>query len=175
MLPPTQPGHGNRFWDRYGRLVTGLSYQEADRLSMHDKEFIRTLFPDAPIYTLMLPEEIRGSIGAVGENARGAVRILEQAGMRFLNQIDPFDGGPYYGCAIEELLPVKSCATYRAVGAEPSEAEALSYLIAREDARGYRAVAAKVAVHNQRIIVPPEILDILEAKQGDRIDAVPMP
>ncbi|MGH7948964.1 MAG: arginine N-succinyltransferase, partial [Candidatus Binataceae bacterium] len=108
MLPPREPGHGNRFWDHYGRLVTGLSYREADRLSAHDKEFIRALFPDAPINTLMLPMEIRSSIGAVGENTRAAVRILEQAGMRQLNQIDPFDGGPYYGCSIDELVPVKS-------------------------------------------------------------------
>jgi len=93
MLPPTLPGHGNRFWDHYGRLVTGLSYRQADRLSTRDKEFIRALFPDAPIYVLMLPEEIRSAIGEVGENTRAALRILEQAGMRYLSQIDPFDGG----------------------------------------------------------------------------------
>jgi arginine N-succinyltransferase len=175
MLPPTQPGHGNRFWDHYGRLVTGLSYREADRLSMHDKEFIRTLFPDAPIYTLMLPEEIRSSIGEVGENARGALRILEQAGMRFLDQIDPFDGGPYYGCAIEELMPVKSYATFRAVAGEPNQTEARRYLVAREDAKGYRAVAARVEVMSQRIVVPRQILEILKAKPGDRVDGVLMP
>jgi arginine N-succinyltransferase len=175
MLPPTQPGHGNRFWDHYGRLVTGLSYREADRLSMRDKEFIRTLFPDAPIYTLMLPEEIRSSIGEVGENARGALRILEQAGMRFLDQIDPFDGGPYYGCAIEELLPVKSYATFRAVEGEPGEAKAQRYLIAREDEKGFRAVAAKAEVDARRIVVPGNVLDVLQSRPGDRIDAVPMP
>src|SRR5215469_15938006 len=114
MLPPTMPGHGNRFWDHYGRRVTGLSYRQADRLSTRDKEFIRTLFPDAPIYVLMLPEEIRNAIGEVGEETRGALRILEQAGLRYLNQIDPFDGGPYYGCAVDEIVPVKSRASYRA-------------------------------------------------------------
>jgi len=175
MLPPTQPGHGNRFWDHYGRLVTGLSYREADRLSTRDKEFIRTLFPDAPIYTLMLPEEIRSSIGEVGENARGALRILEQAGMRFLDQIDPFDGGPYYGCAVDELLPVKSCQTFRVVEGEPGEGVAQLHLIAREDARGYRAVAAKAEVKSQRIVVPSTIFEILKIRQGDRVDAVLMP
>jgi arginine N-succinyltransferase len=175
MLPPTQPGHGNRFWDHYGRLVTGLSYREADRLSMRDKEFIRTLFPDAPIYTLMLPEEIRSSIGEVGENTRGALRILEQAGMRFLDQIDPFDGGPYYGCAVEELLPVKSYATFRAVEGVPGEAKAQRYLIAREDENGFRAVAANAEVDARRIVVPGNVLDVLQSRPGDRIDAVPMP
>jgi arginine N-succinyltransferase len=32
MLPPSQPGHGNRFWDDYGRLVNSLSYREAERV-----------------------------------------------------------------------------------------------------------------------------------------------
>ena len=175
MLPSIQPGHGNRFWDHYGRLVTGLSYREADRLSTHDKEFIRALFPDAPLYTFMLPEPVRSSLGAVDENARGAVKILEQAGMRFLKQMDPFDGGPYYGAEVENLAPVKSFATYRAKKGESAEGEGVRYLISREDADGFRAVAAAAAVDNRRMIIPQAILDILTTKDGDRIDAAPLP
>lgn len=175
MLPSAQPGHGNRFWDHYGRLVTGLSYREADRLSMHDKEFIRALFPDAPLYTFMLPEEVRSALGAVDENARGAVKILEQAGMRFLKQMDPFDGGPYYGGEVENLEPVKSFATYRATKGESGEKGGSRYLISREDAREFRAVATIATVDNRRVILPRAILDLLKAKDGDRIDAVPLP
>ena len=175
MLPSGQPGHGNRFWDHYGRLVTGLSYREADRLSMHDKEFIRALFPDAPLYTFMLPEQVRSSLGVVDENTRGAVKILEQAGMRFLKQMDPFDGGPYYGAEIENLVPVKSFATYRAMTGETAGKERIRYLISRHDARGFRAVAATAAVDNGRMVIPRAILDILRTKDRDRIDAVLLP
>src|SRR5260370_20119429 len=158
MLPSGQPGHGSRFWDHYGRLVTGLSYREADRLSMHDKEFIRALFPDAPLYTFMLPEQVRSSLGVVDDNTRGAVKILEQAGMQFLKQMDPFDGGPYYGGEIENLLPVKSFATYRAMNGESAEKEGIRYLISREDARGVRAGAAAAAVGKRRTILPGGML-----------------
>jgi arginine N-succinyltransferase len=175
MLPSGQPEHGNRFWDHYGRVVTGLSYREADRLSTRDKEFIRALFPDAPLYTFMLPEPVRSSLGAVDENARGAVKILEQAGMRFLKQMDPFDGGPYYGAEVENLAPVKSFATYRAKKGESAEGEGVRYLISREDAEGFRAVAAAAAVDNRRMIIPQAILDILTTRDGDRIDAAPLP
>src|ERR1700674_3314183 len=114
MLAPATPNRGNRFWDYYGGLVTGLSYREADLLSTHDKEFIRTLFPDSPLYTFLLPEEVLQSVGQVAENSRGAVRLLEQAGMKFLQQIDPFDAGSYYGAQIEDLVPVKEFRTFRA-------------------------------------------------------------
>jgi arginine N-succinyltransferase len=173
MLPPTLPGHGNRFWDHYGRLVTGLSYRQADRLSTRDKEFIHALFPDAPIYVLMLPEEIRNAIGEVGEDTRGALRILEQAGLRYLNQIDPFDGGPYYGCSVDEIVPVRSCSSYRAsAGAPPGDAA--HFLIARNDARGYRALAATAKTGKGQIILPPRIFEILKIREGDQVDCVPL-
>ena len=173
MLPPSLPGHGNRFWDHYGRLITGLSYRQADRLSTRDKEFIHALFPDAPIYVLMLPEEIRNAIGEVGEDTRGALRILEQAGLRYLNQIDPFDGGPYYGCSVDEIVPVRSCSSYQAsAGAPPGGAA--RFLIARNDARGYRALAATAETRKGQIILPPRIFEILKINEGDQVDCVPL-
>src|SRR5215469_5834221 len=38
IMPPLTPDHENLFWDHYGRRLTGLSFREADRLSIHDKE-----------------------------------------------------------------------------------------------------------------------------------------
>ncbi len=172
MLPPTMPGHGNRFWDHYGRLVTGLSYRQADRLSTRDKEFIRALFPDAPIYVLMLPEQIRSAIGEVGENTRGALRILEQAGMHYLNQIDPFDGGPYYGCSINEIAPIRSYAKYRASVGTPGDT--VRFLVSRQDERGYRAVASTAETRKRQIILPPPVFDILNIRQADQLDATPL-
>ncbi|HXW85509.1 MAG TPA: arginine N-succinyltransferase, partial [Candidatus Binataceae bacterium] len=72
MLPPIGPGYQNRFWDHLGREVTGLTFREADRLSTGDKEFIRALFPDSPLYTFLLPEDVRQSLGAVGDETKGA-------------------------------------------------------------------------------------------------------
>jgi arginine/ornithine N-succinyltransferase beta subunit len=51
----------------------------------------------------------------------------------------------------------------------------IRYLISREDAHGYRAVAATAAVDNQRMIIPGAILDILRTKDGDRISVAPLP
>src|SRR5216684_6200256 len=137
MLAPMLPEHGNIFWDHYGRSVTGLSFREADILSARDKEFIRALFPDTPLYTFLLPDEVRGSLGAVGENTRGAVRLLEQAGMKFLKHIDPFDGGPYYGAPTDQLLPVQQVSTHAISVGEPVAERARQYLLAHEN-HGFR-------------------------------------
>jgi arginine/ornithine N-succinyltransferase beta subunit len=58
---------------------------------------------------------------------------------------------------------------------ESAEKEGLRYLISREDAHGFRAVAATAAVDNRRMIIPQAILDILTTKDGDRIDVAPLP
>lgn len=175
LLPPITPGYENAFWDHYGRRVTGMTFREADRLSIHDKQFIRELFPEAPLYTFLLPENVRDSLAAVGEQTRGAVRLLEQAGMRFLNHIDPFDGGPYYGAAVADLEPVKHYRRYRICSGASDRGQRGSYLIAREDERGFRAVKAEATLERGRLVVAPEIIKRLLISEDDRVDAVPLP
>jgi arginine N-succinyltransferase len=175
MLAPATPNHGNRFWDYYGGLVTGLSYRDADILSMHDKEFIRTLFPDSPLYTFLLPEDVRQSLGQVAENSRGAVHLLEQAGMKFLRQIDPFDAGPYYGAQIEDLAPVKEFRRVRAVAGDPDAANARLYLVAQDGLRGFRAMQTHAVVEGRHIVISSDLLKALSIREGEQLDVVPLP
>lgn len=175
MLAPSTPNHGNRFWDYYGGLVTGLSYREADLLSTHDKEFIRTLFPDSPLYTFLLPADVLQSVGQVAEASRGAVRLLEQAGMKFLEQIDPFDAGPYYGAPVEDLVPVKEFRALKTIAGEPDAAKSRLYLVAHGGAKGFCAVQANAVVEETRIVVTPDILNTLSLREGAELDTVPLP
>jgi arginine N-succinyltransferase len=175
MLAPMLPDHGNIFWDHYGRSVTGLSFREADILSSRDKEFIRALFPDTPLYTFLLPEEVRASISAVGENTRGAVRLLEQAGMKFLRHIDPFDGGPYYGASTDELIPVQQFTQYVITAGEPALERRRQFLLACEE-QGFRAVRAVGDLPQPgHLIVRAETLRVLGIKPRAKVDAVPLP
>jgi arginine N-succinyltransferase len=175
ILPEFGPDYRNAFWDHYGREVTGLSFRAADRLAARDKEFIRALFPDAPLYTFLLPEEVRRSLGQAAPASRGAVRLLEQAGMRFLNHIDPFDAGPYYGAAADDLVPVKEYRKARVALGKLDPARTRLHLVAREDGKGFRAVRADAIAENGRIAVSREVLAVLGARQGDWLDAVALP
>jgi arginine N-succinyltransferase len=175
MLPPLEPNYGNAFWDHYGRRVTGLTFRQADKLSIHDKQFIRELFPETPLYTFLLPEDVRNSIGLVSKEGRGAVRLLEQAGMRFLEHIDPFDGGPYYGGVVADLKPVKHYRKYEVDGALIPPDNRREFLVARQDERGFRAVKAEAAADGDRLLVAPEVPKILGIGNSERVDAVPLP
>jgi arginine N-succinyltransferase len=174
IMPPLTKDHGNLFWDHYGRRVTGLTFREAERLSRHDKEFISALFPQSPLYTFMLPDDVRASLAAVGEQSKGAVRLLEQAGMRFLHHIDPFDAGPYYGAVTKELEPVKALRSSRIVPGvvDPSTKE---YLLAGEDRREFRAAKAPMILDGSKAVVDTEVLSLLDLKQKKEVKAVPLP
>jgi arginine N-succinyltransferase len=175
ILPPLHSDHGNPFWDHYGRRVTGLSFREADRLSARDKEFIQALFPDAPLYTFLLPEAVRNSLGEIGEASRGAVRLLQQAGMKFLNHLDPFDGGPYYGAETAELKPLREFRRLHLKAGEPDE-NAGRFLIGCEDAKhGFRAVAAAASIDGTALVVGPGAIDALGVDTHALVDTVPIP
>lgn len=176
MLSPLLPDGSNLFWDHYGRRVTGLSFREADRLSVRDKEFIQALFPEAPLYTFLLPDNVRAVLGVVGEQTRGAVRLLEQAGMKFLGHIDPFDAGPYYGAVTTELEPVRNFRICRAARGQTPIRDPVCCLVAREDhARGFRAVKAAARLEQGRLVMAPQVLRLLRIEENDRVGVVRLP
>ncbi len=174
ILPPLDPDYGNPFWNHYGRRVTGLSFHEADRLSARDKEFIQALFPDAPLYTFLLPDEVRNSIGAIGEASRGAVRLLQQAGMKLLNQFDPFDAGPYYGAETSELKPIREFRRIHLKAGAPRTGAGRFLLGCGDSKRGFRAVAAAIEGEGAAAVARG-VLDRLGIASGALADTVPLP
>ena len=106
MLSPFEASGENLLWQAFGAHFTGLSYREADRLSARSKQFIADLFPQDPVYATLFPKRVQEAIGRPNETAKAAVRILEKVGFQYLNQVDPFDGGPYYGAARDAISSV---------------------------------------------------------------------
>lgn len=107
LTPPLTEEGRSEFWEALGRRFTGLPYQEADALSQVNKEFIESLFPEEDIYLSLLDSKARLVLGRVGESTKPAQHLLESIGFEYLDEVDPFDGGPHYGCATENILPIK--------------------------------------------------------------------
>jgi arginine N-succinyltransferase len=47
-------------------------------------------------------------LGRVGQETRPAQHLLESIGFSYLQEVDPFDGGPHYGCALNDISILKS-------------------------------------------------------------------
>ena len=111
LLPPLERSpHGrarSRLWDALGSRFTNLTYAEADRLSTYDKEFIWRLFPTSPVHASLLPREVQDIIGQVGPETLGALRLLQSVGFTDSGKVDPFDGGPHWEVATDEITLVR--------------------------------------------------------------------
>ena len=86
---------GSPFWDGLAGRFFGMSFQEADEFNaINGNQFIADLMPKTPIYTAMLTDTARASIGLPHPNGRAAMRMLETEGFTNPGYVDIFDGGP---------------------------------------------------------------------------------
>lgn len=108
LMPPFDRNGNSPLWEAIGRRFLNMNYKDADLLSRSNKEFILSLFPEENIYVTLLPIEARNAIGKVGKDTVPVQRMLESVGFEYINEIDPFDGGPHYRCKLDNILPIKN-------------------------------------------------------------------
>ena len=183
LMPPLEADGTSVLWEALGRKFTGLSYQEADRLSRSNKEFIRTLFPEVPIYASLLPAHVQDVIGQVGPKTRGVEKMLRRIGFDYAHRIDPFDGGPHFHARIDDVALVRRTARARVVarsGGEmgPPPGRAMRHLVAPAPTTppaGFRAVAVVGAgVEGGAIALSEEARRQLQLDVGSEVGVLPL-
>lgn len=175
MLPPLTEAKESLFWECYGKRVTGLSFREADKLSITDKEFIEALFPPIPLYLCMLPVTVQEQIGQVGAETQGAVHLLEKVGLRFLGHVDPFDGGPFYGAQVEDLTLVQQFRRYRIVMNRSGRVTTppAELLIGWEGQDGFRAARFTAQPQAGELVCGAEDMLALDLHEDTEVGAIP--
>lgn len=108
LMPPFDADGRSPLWEAIGRRFLNMDYHDADILSRKNKEFILSLFPSGRIYETLLPIEARDAVGKVGEDTEPVKRMLESIGFKYIQEVDPFDGGPHYRCQLGDIKPVKT-------------------------------------------------------------------
>jgi arginine N-succinyltransferase len=146
LLPPLEADGTSKLWEALGRHFTGLTYQEADRISKDNKEFINALFPDDPIHTELLPADVRALIGQVGEETKAVEKMLRRIGFQYAEQIDPFDGGPHFLAKTDDITIVREAAEVevRANGTGDGRAWAIIAIDTPGAKPSFRALGARV-------------------------------
>jgi arginine N-succinyltransferase len=171
LMPPLEADGTSLLWESLGRKFTGLTYQEADALSRQNKEFIRTLFPQDPLYATLLPQAVQDLIGKVGPETKGVERMLRALGFEYASRIDPFDGGPHFHARIDDLAPVRGTRRARVAAGAPGAGGGAA-LVAREapTAPHFRAARVEgVVVRGDALEAPPEALSSLSLAPGDEV------
>ncbi len=179
LMPPLEPDGTSLLWEAVGRHFTGMSYREADRLSKKNKEFIAALFPRGDIYVPLLPAKAQEVIGEVGPQTKGVAKMLQRIGFRYNQRVDPFDGGPHFMAATDEIELVQRTkrSEVRAGAPASGEPHVRAALVARLDSEApyFRAVPARVqVVPGDPIVVAAPAMDHLGLSNGDEAAVLPL-
>jgi arginine N-succinyltransferase len=175
LLPPLGADGTSPLWEALGRHFTGMSYQEADRVSQSNKEFIRALFPADSIYISLLPYSVQGLIGQVGPDTKGVEKMLRRIGFEYADRIDPFDGGPHFIAKTDDITLVKATKTARVV-ALPEGVEAPSgglVSVERDRAPHFAACGSRFRLEGSDVGLPAATLKQLGLSAGDSVGVLP--
>jgi len=175
LLPPLTKDGRSLLWEAIGKKLTGLTYQEADRISRQNKEFIKELFPQSDIYVSLLEAKAQKVLGEVGPDTRGVQRMLERIGFKYVEHVDPFDGGPHFEAPVTDISLIQRYRTGRLAEGE-LEVEADPMLVAIERGSGrnrFRAVRCAVRFDDQKVLLPAKAQELLGAKPGNRLALIP--
>jgi len=160
LTPPLTEEGRSEFWEALGRRFTGLPYQEADALSQTNKEFIESLFPEEDIYLSLLDSKARLVLGRVGEATKPAQHLLESIGFQYLDEVDPFDGGPHYGCNSKDILPIKQGQKLRVTESKDAQFKQLGLVgIGSND---FKCTLSAYDVQDGQVVLPNKTRDLLK-------------
>jgi arginine N-succinyltransferase len=162
------------FWDAFGHRFTGMSYDEADKRSARDKDFILELFPQTKFYAALLDPEVADRLGEVHAETLPAVRLLEQAGLHWNGHIDPFDAGPFYSATTDDVLPIRETCSAELSSAEP-DAGSRSWIVSAGRGADFRAVGTAANLNTDAAALPAQARARLGVEPGDRIWLTPLP
>ena len=161
------PDGRTKLWDHLGRRFINLSYEEADVFSRTSKEFITSLFPTGEIHTSLLPAAARKLIGAASDDAVPALRMLERMGFQHVDEVDPFDGGPYLKADRDEITLVKSSRLIPLAGCKELTGEEAYVNVSRPG--HFRCVRCAFELDGDALWIPSEAADRLEVAVGDEL------
>ncbi len=102
--------------------------------------------------------------------------MLERVGFKYVERIDPFDGGPHFEAPAQDVLLVRRFRTAR-LAAEPLAAEGAEEMLVgvdRDAVRNrFRAVRTAARLDDQAIYLPPGARELLGVSTGARLGAIP--
>lgn len=167
LTPPLTEEGRSEFWESLGRRFTGLNYQEADLLSQSHKEFIESLFPEDDIYLCLLDSKARTVIGRVGEATKPAQHLLESIGFEYIEEVDPFDGGPHYGAKTKDILPIQLGQKVRVV--EFKDAAYKEKALLGTSRQEFRAALVPYDLRGDEIAIPAKNRELLEIELNEEV------
>jgi arginine N-succinyltransferase len=155
------------FWEAVGRPFFRMDFNDADRLSAMDNQFISDLLPTHPIYLDLLPDAARRVVGVAHPEGQAARRLLEAEGFRHRGLIDVFDAGPLLTCLKERIRTFRKSRRVAVRLGAPAKTPPVYAIVATERTPDYRATFAKVVLDGGEARLEADVARALDVTSGD--------
>ena len=142
-------------------------------LSQQNSEFISSLFPEEDIYLALLDSKARLTLGRVGEETLPAQHLLESIGFKYLNEVDPFDGGPHYGADLADVSIVKNGQWATLEKADHVTYTKRAFVAVKREGE-FRGVMTGIDAANGKMHLPAATAKALEAEHGEKLYFSPL-
>jgi arginine N-succinyltransferase len=176
LMPPLDPEGNSLLWEALGRRFMNMDYDQADRLSRSNKEFILSLFPSDNIYMTLLKPGVRNAIGKVGPDTEPVKNMLEKIGFQYMNEVDPFDGGPHYKARMSDISLIRNYQEYTLTKKTITDGKSTSLLVSFINSKHqFYAIKTKAFVSKKdgQINLANEIIERYELEDGILIGSIP--
>jgi arginine N-succinyltransferase len=103
--------------------------------------------------------------------------MLSRIGFRYAERIDPFDGGPHFVAAPDEISLVQDTFVAKLRGIQPIPANQPRALVGR-DLPGppyFRAVCTNIEHDGKTLLLDPDSAKALEVDTGSELFVLPLP
>ena len=161
------------FWDAVGQHFFGCDYMTADQHSAKaDKSFLQDLMPRHPIYVPLLSKEAQEVIGQVHTNTRPALKMLQQQGFQFINEVDIFDAGPAYKAKTADIHALKNNQRSSLAGVLESSngSSSMRVLLARVGLN-FQCISCSIELEpDGSVRAPQSAIEALSLTKGDPIN-----
>lgn len=166
------------FWESLGRLFFSMQFKDADYLTgLGNKAFIAELMPKYPIYVPFLTEEAQEVIGAVHENTKPALAMLEAEGFRKNGYVDIFDAGPTVECRLDDIRAVRESRLLTVAiddaAKEIEDPKGPVYLVSNRQFEEYRVgLTPGTNVNEETVVMTAKTAEHMFLKAGDSVRVV---
>jgi arginine N-succinyltransferase len=166
---------GNALWKGIGNQFLHLDYHRADRLSIKNKEFMLSLLPKEKIYCTLFSPEIQKVVGTPGAGGKVSLGMLKKLGFKFLEQVDPFDGGPYYGAELKKVALVKRTRKERFASSGTLDLTyGLKAVVLHEIKGEVRGCISDYKIQKGKVRLPDLTKRLLKLEENDQVILTPL-
>ncbi|TPG12275.1 arginine N-succinyltransferase [Sphingomonas oligophenolica] len=159
---------GSPFWDGLAGRFFGMNFQDADQFNAsHGHQFIADLMPKHPIYTAMLSETARSTIGLPHPSGRAAMRMLENEGFAYANYVDIFDGGPTMTALTDKVKSIAAAKESRILTCDQDGGQ--ESLIATGRLTDFRCAYGLVREVGDAIVLSRDCAQALRVGEDDHV------